>query len=218
MSRAHLFILIKSSNINISGDDDALNIVSDEEIGKLLVDKSNINIDVNGDALDIMGKIDIANSNMYMKAGDNGIQSREFSVNNSKIEVYSYNIETYAHITKPIILEGEIILAQNSDKFFLTTNYQKTLEATKTPYAIINNLNSFKIVDENNNVIFETNGKELECKNYIYINNKIQKDVIYYLVTENTKEILEFNNVKWCISYKTTVNNIKNIVKKQEMW
>ncbi|MBR6614113.1 MAG: carbohydrate-binding domain-containing protein [Clostridia bacterium] len=190
------YITIKSSNLNISGDDDALNIVSDEEKGELFVDKSNINIDVNGDALDIMGKIDIANSSMYMKAGDNGIQSREFSVNNSKIEVYSYNIETYAHITKPIILEGEIILAQNSDKFFLATNYQKTLEATKTPYAIINNLNSFKIVDENNNVIFETNNKEPECKNYIYINNKIQKDVTYYLVTENTKEILEFNNVK----------------------
>ena len=39
-----------------------------------------------------------------------------------------YNIETYAHITKPMILEGEIILAQNSDKFFLSPDYQKVLE------------------------------------------------------------------------------------------
>lgn len=185
-------IIIENSNFKISGDDDALNVVGDENIASLMVKNSNIIVNVDGDGFDVSGRTDIINSNVYMSTGGDGLQSVSLYIDASKVEVNVYDSENFAFISTLDLLNGEVILAQKNSQFFLNSDYKDILEGIKTPYTYINGVNKFEIVDEENNEILNIDNDYIH---YIYINNEIEKDKTYYLVTEDSKEVLEFNNV-----------------------
>ena len=190
-------IYITNSDIDIVGIDDGLNIVAERAKGKLNITKSDVNILVDGDGLDIQGETTLLDTNMYLNTGDNGIQSNIISINNSNVKSYTYpDKDTYAYIAMVRNLTGEVIFAQKHNKFFLSPNYEKNIKKSKFPYVFIECKDDFKIVDKDENMVFESSDKEKGYTNYLYMNSKIDKDNTYYLVTKNKKEELKFNNVE----------------------
>ncbi len=190
-------IYITNSDIDINGIDDGLNIVAEGAKGKLNITNSDVNILVDGDGLDIQGETTLLDTNMYLNTGDNGIQSNIISVNNSNVKSYTYPLSgTYAYIAMVRNLDGEAMFAQKHNKFFLSYEYEKNIKDSKFPYVFIKCKEAFEIIDKDNNVIFKSSDKEEGYTNYLYMNSKIEKDNVYYLVTKNKKEQLKFSNVE----------------------